>query len=128
MLNSVPVIIAVSTALGFLAGLGVGGGSLLILWLTLVLHTQQATARVINLLFFLPTAVISSLFRQKEGTLPFRKIYPGILVGCISAAVFSLLSKYIPMSALQKLFGVLLLFAGAKEIMYKPNQRLRKAK
>ena len=37
MLESLPVALIVGTLLGFLTGLGVGGGSLLILWLTLVL-------------------------------------------------------------------------------------------
>ena len=34
MLESLPVIIIVGTVLGFLSGLGIGGGSLLIIWLT----------------------------------------------------------------------------------------------
>ena len=58
MLESLPVTLLVATILGFLTGLGVGGGSLLILWLTIVLGMDQATARGINLLFFLPAAVI----------------------------------------------------------------------
>ena len=35
MLESLPFVLFISSALGFLAGLGVGGGSLLILWLTI---------------------------------------------------------------------------------------------
>ena len=54
MLNSFPVALLVGTILGFLAGLGVGGGSLLILWLTVVCNTPYAAARIVNLLFFLP--------------------------------------------------------------------------
>ena len=57
MLESFPVCIAVGTILGFLAGLGIGGGSLLILWLTMVLGMPQPEARFINLLFFLPAAI-----------------------------------------------------------------------
>ena len=56
-LESVPVCIGVGAILGFLSGLGVGGGSLLILWLTAVLGTEQRAAQGINLLFFLPAAV-----------------------------------------------------------------------
>lgn len=121
MLNTLPIILIVSTVLGLLAGLGVGGGSLLILWLTLILDTEANIARAMNLMFFLPTAVISSFFRRKQGTLQLRKVFPGILAGCITAAIFSLLSRQITVSALQKLFGVLLLVTGIKEIMYKPK-------
>ena len=66
MLESGWVSLAVSTAFGFLAGLGVGGGSLLIIWLTQVLSMSHPQARIINLLFFLPAAVIATLFRKKE--------------------------------------------------------------
>ena len=51
------IILCVSTLLGFLTGLGIGGGSLLILWLTLVENQGIETARGINLLFFLPAAL-----------------------------------------------------------------------
>ena len=121
MLNSLPVTLFIGTLLGFLAGLGVGGGSLLILWLTLVLNIDPTTARVMNLLFFLPTALISSLFRWKQGKLNLKKIFPGILAGCISAAIFSILSRQIETDILRKLFGILLLATGIKELTYKPK-------
>jgi len=54
MLESFPVLLAIGSVLGFLAGLGVGGGSLLMLWLTLVIGTDHSVARNINLLFFIP--------------------------------------------------------------------------
>ena len=56
MLESIPFSITVGILLGFLTGLGTGGGSLLVLWLTLVLHMDPAQARVVNLMFFLPAA------------------------------------------------------------------------
>ena len=66
MLDSFIVSVIVSSVLGFLAGIGVGGGSLLILWLTLVLQMEYPQARIINLLFFLPSAIVASLFRWKH--------------------------------------------------------------
>ena len=45
MLESLPIVLIVGTVLGFLSGLGIGGGSLLILWLTIVLGMEQSTAR-----------------------------------------------------------------------------------
>ena len=61
-LESVPAAIVVGTLLGFLSGLGIGGGSLLVLWLTAVLSMEQRMAQGINLLFFLPAALVSCLF------------------------------------------------------------------
>ena len=121
MLESVPVSLLVGCALGFLAGLGVGGGSLLILWLTLVIGMEQPVARTVNLLFFIPSAIISSLFRRKQGTLNIQKILPAILSGCISAALFSLLCRQLDTGILQKIFGGLLLITGVRELLYKPK-------
>lgn len=70
-LESVPVCILVGIVLGFLSGLGVGGGSLLILWLTAVLSMEQRTAQGVNLLFFLPGGHRRpALFHSRQGRLP----------------------------------------------------------
>jgi uncharacterized membrane protein YfcA len=79
MLESLPVILLVGTILGFLSGLGIGGGSLLILWLTVILHTDPATARSINLLFFLPSALLSCAIRMTHGSLKIKPLLPAIL-------------------------------------------------
>ena len=121
MLNSFPFALGVGTILGFLAGLGVGGGSLLIIWLTLVLGMEQSVARSINLMFFLPAAAISSLFRWRQGALKFRKIIPGMISGCLSAALFSIISKDISPGILDKAFGILLLMTGVRELLYRPR-------
>jgi len=121
MLESIPVCIVVGIALGFLAGLGVGGGSLLMLWLTMVLNVEHPVARSINLMFFIPSAIIASVFRWKQGTLNIKKVIPAIITGCIAAAFFSFLSKNMDISALKKLFGILLLFTGLREVFYRPR-------
>ena len=117
------IAITVGTVLGFLAGLGVGGGSLLMLWLTLCLGIDSSTARGINLLFFLPCACISCFFRKKQGLLPWKKLIPAIIAGCICAGVCSWISTELDTSLLRKLFGVLLLFTGLREIFYKTKSR-----
>ena len=111
----------VAAVLGFLAGLGVGGGSLLMLWLTMVADMEYADARIINLLFFLPSAFISTLFRQRQGTVPFRKILPAMLCGCIAAALFSFIGSRLDTTIIQKIFGGLLLLTGVRELFYRPR-------
>ena len=122
MLNSFPVALIVGTALGFLAGIGVGGGSLLILYLTLILQMPQADARILNLLFFLPSACIASVFRWKQGTLPIKKILPAILAGGICAALFSRLGQQLDITLIKKAFGVLLLVTGVRELTYRQKK------
>ena len=114
--------IIVGAVLGFLSGIGVGGGSLLILWLTLVMGMEPAAARVINLLFFLPSAVITICFRRKQGFLPWKKILPAILAGCIAALGFSWLGGYFDVTILKKLFGIILIGTGLRELLYRPRK------
>lgn len=113
--------ILVAAVLGILTGLGTGGGSLLILWLTLVVHMDAAQARSINLLFFLPCALSASLLRIKQGHLPYKKLFLPALAGCIAAALFSMLGQKIDTEGLKKLFGVLLIFIGLRELFYRPR-------
>lgn len=122
MLDHYIIAVSVGVILGFLAGIGVGGGSLLILWLTLILQLNHATARIINLLFFIPTALIASYFRRKQKTLHIKKIFPAIIAGCLSAAVFTILGKYINVAVIKKLFGALLLVTGVRELFYRPRK------
>ena len=119
MLASWPVALIVGTILGFLAGLGTGGGSLLILWLTVILGMDTLTARTINLLFFLPAAFISTFCRWKQGRIDIKKLLPGIVAGCIFAGIFSFIRMNWEMNVLKKLFGGLLLATGCKELLYK---------
>lgn len=122
MLDNLWIQILIGSLLGFLSGLGVGGGSLLILWLTLILHMPHNVARIINLLFFIPSAIIASVFRWKQGVLEIKTILPAVLAGCVSAAIFAFLSKHIDVAMLQKMFGVLLLLTGVRELLYKPKK------
>jgi uncharacterized membrane protein YfcA len=114
----------VGTSLGFLSGLGIGGGSLLILWLTMVLGTDPITARSINLLFFLPSALVACALRIRQGNLRIKPLLPAMIAGCAAAALFSWISTILDVQILKKLFGIVLLAAGLRELFY----RQRKAK
>lgn len=123
MLESFPSAFLVATVLGFLSGLGVGGGSLLILWLNLVLGMQQTEARNINLLFFLPAAAVSCCFRWKQGTLDWKKVLPAVISGCIAAMVGFHLSTMTEPNILKKFFGWLLLITAIRELSYWKQNR-----
>ena len=111
----------VGAVLGFLSGLGVGGGSLLLLWLTLVLGEAQATARVLNLMFFLPCALVATWFRWKQ-TKPDRRLaLPAIAAGLLGAVIGNFLAPRLDVELLKKAFGVLFLLCGIRELRYKPK-------
>ena len=60
----------ISAAAGILSGIigamGMGGGGVLIIYLNLFTDIPQSTAQGINLLFFLPTAVLAVLYYTKK--------------------------------------------------------------
>lgn len=127
MLSSTVISVILGGVLGFLTGLGTGGGSLLLLWLTLVLGMDPQTARTVNLMFFIPAAVTASAIRLFRGGIPFRKIILPALAGCVSAAVFAIAGRYMDTELLRKAFGLLLIFTGVRELLYRP-QRFRNPK
>ena len=119
MVDSPVICVVVGCCLGFLSGIGVGGGSLLMLWLTAVLRIPAYTARTVNLLFFLPGALVACRFRQKQGILDLRTILPAVLAGCIGAAAGSWLGTIFETSLLKKLFGGLLILTGVRELTFR---------
>lgn len=122
MLESYPVCIVVGVILGFLSGLGTGGGSLLILWLTFILGYDASIARSVNLLFYIPSALIACFFNIKRGNFSIRKVAPAIIAGCICAGFFSILHTVIDIQFLRKIFGGLLIFIGIRELRYRPRK------
>jgi len=122
MVESLPVILSVGTVLGFLAGLGIGGGSLLVLWLSFVVGMDPQTVRGMNLLFFIPSAVIALCFRWRQGAICWKKIIPAMIAGCIAAILFSWLGSMFETSLLKKLFGIILILTGIRELFYRPRK------
>ncbi len=122
MLNSPLLAAIVSTAAGFLAALGVGGGSILLLWMTLVVNMPPETARIINLLFFLPAAGIASIFRWKQGKLRWHLVLPAALSGCVCAAIAATLASGLDTGIIRILFGILMLCVGIRELLYRPRK------
>ena len=116
MLESLPIMLIIGTALGFLSGLGIGGGSLLILWLTIVLETNPLAARSINLLFFIPSALVACWLRIRRGQLRMKPLLPAMIAGCAAAALFSWISTILDVQILKKLFGIVLIAAGLREL------------
>lgn len=122
MLNTFPFAITVGTIFGYLAGIGIGGGSLLILWLTWILNTPQQIARAINLLFFLFAAGSATLIRWKKGDLHPKRYLPTVFAGCVAAIFGTWLSMHIDVSYLKKPFGIFLIITGIRELFYRPTE------
>lgn len=101
---------------GLLASLGVGGGMVLIVWLTAVMGMSQLEAQGINLLFFLPIAFLSVIIHRKNGLISFGKLVPTVLTGIFGAAAGAFAARFIGSDILGKIFAVFIIIIGVKEL------------
>lgn len=111
------------TLAGLLAGMagamGLGGGSVLLLYLTLIAGVSQLTAQGINLMFFLPCALASALFSLKAGLIDKKQALLGIAVGLPGAVAGCVLAGWLGGDWLRTLFGVYMLALGLRELLRK---------
>lgn len=122
MVNEWWFCIPVGCILGFLSGLGVGGGSLLMLWLTIVTGTDQSHARVMNLMFFIPCALIASIFHWKQAKPDTDLTLTAVAGGLVGALLGNFLHSRLDLELLRKALGILFLFCGVRELRYRERK------
>lgn len=104
---------------GIISGMGIGGGTILIPALVLLLDIGQQQAQGINLLYFLPTAVVALWTHNKNGNVVWGQVKPIALWGILGAVVGSLVAISLDGEVLRKVFGGFLLLMGLREIRQK---------
>ena len=106
--------LGIGTFLGILSGLGLGGGSLLMLWLTAVCSMEQTAAQGVNLLFFLPAAGLSCIRNRNQ--IHWATLWQAAGAGLAAAALGAFLARFLETELLRKLFGGLLILTGLQEM------------
>lgn len=123
---------AVTAIAGFLSGLigsmGFGGGGILIIYLVIFSNTPQIKAQGINLIFFIPCAVLSVIIYAFKKQINFREIFPVILGGVAGAVPASFFLKGIDSALLTKAFAVFLIYMGVSSIIKTLKAMKRKGK
>ena len=104
---------------GFAGGLGVGGGGILLLYLTAFTETNQLSAQGINLVFFLPTAAAALFLHFKNGFVKWKTALLSVLFGIPAVFLGFFIAKSIDENLLRLGFALLLLFIGVKELFRK---------
>lgn len=113
------IALAAGTATGVLSAFGIGGGSLLLIYLTALAGVSQHQAQGINLLYFLPAAAAALPAHHKNGLLEKKTILPAILAGLVTSALAAWFSNGLDTGLLRKLFGIFLLYVGLRELFHK---------
>lgn len=70
---------------GVLSGFGIGGGSLLMVWMAAVLSMDQKAAQGVNLLYFLPCAACALIFHIKNRQIVWPAVWPAAAAGAVCA-------------------------------------------
>ncbi len=93
-----------------------GGGTILILLLSIFLKLDQHVAQGVNLIFYIPTALTSVIVNLKNKNILWKEVYIVIAVGLIAAAISAQISSKMNVKMLRKLFGAFLIGIALYEI------------
>lgn len=101
---------------GILSGFGIGGGSLLVLYLTAIADVPQYLAGGINLLYFIGCAPMALIGHVRQKLVQWKTALWCAAAGVAVAIPTSLLTTNLDSDWLRRLFGVVLLYVGIKEL------------
>jgi len=113
------ILFLIGLASGIISGMGIGGGTILIPALVLLVKPEQHIAQSVNLLFFVPTAIIALIIHIKNKRIDFKMAVPIIISGIIGAFAGSRLALSLSGPALKRWFGLFLFAMGCYELVRK---------
>ena len=115
---------------GIISSLGMGGGTFLILLLTIFSKTNQHISQATNLIFFIPTSIVAIIINIKNKNIDWKIAIKVIISGVVGAIIGSTLANKIQSRILRKIFGSFLLFIAIFQIYeiyvsYKNNKKTK---
>ncbi len=101
---------------GIVSGTGMGGGTILILVLSIFLGVDQHIAQATNLVFFVPTSISAIIVSIKNKLIEWRVGTTIAISGIIGAVIGANVSSKIPVNELKRYFGIFLAIITVYEI------------
>ena len=101
---------------GILSGTGIGGGTILILILSIFIGIGQHTAQATNLIFFIPTSLASIIVTSKEKLIKWKIGFPMAVCGIIGAIIGAKISVQMDVKILKKFYAIFLILIAVYEI------------
>ena len=113
---------------GIVTGLGMGGGTILILLLSLFMNLDQHIAQATNLVFFIPTSLAAIAINIKQKNVDFKLAVNISIFGILGSIIGGLISEKMSSTHLRKYFAVFILMIAIHEIykLYKEYRIARK--
>lgn len=107
---------------GIISGMGIGGGTILIPSLLLFTTLSQKETQGINLIVFIPIAIVALITHLKNKNIELKLAIHLIIGGIAGAIIGSILATNIDSNMLRKLFSVFLLIIGIYELFSQKNR------
>jgi len=101
---------------GIVSGTGMGGGTILILCLSIFLGIDQKISQATNLIFFIPTSIAAICINIKQKNINSKVSKIIIVCGIIGAVIGATIAKNMNTKILKKSFGIFLGFIAVHEI------------
>lgn len=101
---------------GIVTGLGMGGGTILILLLSLFMDMEQHVAQATNLVFFIPTSLATIMINLKQKNVNLKVATIISFFGIIGAMIGAVISENITSEKLRKYFAIFILFIAFHEV------------
>ena len=101
---------------GIVSGTGMGGGTILIFLLTVLMSLDQHVAQATNLIFFIPTSIVAIMVNLKNKNIDTKLAILISIFGILGAIVGANIAIHIDVGILRKCFGVFLAIIAINEI------------
>lgn len=101
---------------GIIGGMGMGGGTILIPALILLLNIDPKIAQSVNLLSSIPMTIAALIIHIKNKNVILSLVIPIATFGVLGAILGSFLANDISSETLKKVFGIFLLVVGIIEV------------
>ena len=111
---------------GILGAMGLGGGAVLVIYLSLFTNTEQLTAQGINLLFFIPIAVIAVSIYGFKKQIKWKITLKIATWGLLGTTLGIMTADFLGGKLTAKAFGLLLVVLGINEIFKTKNKKVEK--
>ncbi|MDR0915604.1 MAG: sulfite exporter TauE/SafE family protein [Oscillospiraceae bacterium] len=119
---------AAGLATGVVSAWGVGGGTLLVLYMAAFTKLEQQTAQGINLIYFIPVAVAALVTHIKNKLIVWRAVIPAIIAGLPTSIGLALVATRLESDVVRKIFGGFVLAVGLFELFCKNKEEKSDAK
>ncbi len=107
---------------GIMGAMGLGSGTVLLLYLTLIKGVDQLSAQGMNLLFFIPISLISLSVYIFKKRIKIKPLIPLVLWGLPFCFLGFITASTLGNAYSSKFFGILLIFIGVKELFISKHE------